>query len=79
MSESTLKQSGENKGSLHSPVGDHQIHPNVLNEMVARHAIETIGMGLYQWQLLVSCAFGFVVDQVGQPHAWIRRFARPLY
>lgn len=35
--------------------------PNVI---LIQDAIETIGMGRYQWQLMVSCGFGFVVDQV---------------
>lgn len=34
------------------------------NEALVQDAIETIGMGRYQWQLMVSCGFGFVVDQV---------------
>jgi hypothetical protein len=34
------------------------------NQLVVHQAIEAIGMGRYQWQLLCSCGFGFVVDQV---------------
>lgn len=34
------------------------------NELVVDHVIEAIGMGRYQWQLLFSCSFGFLVDQV---------------
>lgn len=35
------------------------------NDIVIQNAIETIGMGRYQWQLLASCGFGFIADQVG--------------
>ena len=28
-------------------------------------AIEAIGWGKYQWQLAITCGFGFLVDQVG--------------
>lgn len=31
-------------------------------------AIETIGMGRYQWQLLFTCGFGYLVDQVYPLH-----------
>ena len=34
------------------------------NEVVVDQAIDAIGMGRYQWQLLFSCGFGFLVDQV---------------
>jgi hypothetical protein len=34
------------------------------NQLVVHQAIEAIGMGRYQWGLLCSCGFGFVVDQV---------------
>ena len=34
------------------------------NAALIQDAIEAIGMGRYQWQLMVSCGFGFVVDQV---------------
>ncbi|CAI7657500.1 hypothetical protein PCG10_003570 [Penicillium crustosum] len=34
------------------------------NELVVDHVIEAIGMGRYQWQLLFSCSFGFLVDQM---------------
>lgn len=34
------------------------------NEVVVDQAIDAIGMGRYQWELLFSCGFGFLVDQV---------------
>ncbi|KAL3434039.1 major facilitator superfamily domain-containing protein [Aspergillus tetrazonus] len=34
------------------------------NQLVVDQAIDTIGMGRYQWQLLFSCGFGFLVDQM---------------
>ncbi|KAL4884968.1 major facilitator superfamily domain-containing protein [Aspergillus karnatakaensis] len=34
------------------------------NQLVVDQAIEAIGMGRYQWQLLFSCGFGFLVDQM---------------
>lgn len=34
------------------------------NQLVVDQAIDTVGMGRYQWQLLFSCGFGFLVDQV---------------
>ncbi|OJJ61376.1 hypothetical protein ASPSYDRAFT_56700 [Aspergillus sydowii CBS 593.65] len=34
------------------------------NEVVVDQAIDAIGMGRYQWQLLFSCGFGFLVDQM---------------
>ncbi|KAL3490022.1 major facilitator superfamily domain-containing protein [Aspergillus germanicus] len=34
------------------------------NQLVVHQAIEAIGMGRYQWGLLCSCGFGFVVDQM---------------
>ncbi|KAL4805427.1 major facilitator superfamily domain-containing protein [Aspergillus unguis] len=34
------------------------------NQLVVDQAIEAIGMGRYQWQLLFSCGFGFLVDQI---------------
>lgn len=34
------------------------------NMLVVHHAIESIGMGKYQWQLLTTCGFGFLIDQV---------------
>jgi hypothetical protein len=34
------------------------------NEQIVSQAIESIGMGRYQWSLAASCGFGFLVDQV---------------
>jgi hypothetical protein len=34
------------------------------NIFVVHHAIESIGMGKYQWQLLTTCGFGFLIDQL---------------
>ncbi|KAL5342056.1 major facilitator superfamily domain-containing protein [Aspergillus crustosus] len=34
------------------------------NQLVVDRAIDAIGMGRYQWQLLFSCGFGFLVDQM---------------
>ncbi|KAL4906962.1 hypothetical protein BDW74DRAFT_167020 [Aspergillus multicolor] len=34
------------------------------NQLVVDQAIDAIGMGRYQWQLLFSCGFGFLVDQM---------------
>lgn len=34
------------------------------NILIVHHAIEAIGMGKYQWQLLTTCGFGFLIDQV---------------
>ena len=39
-------------------------HLPIPNAAVIQDAIEAIGMGRYQWQLMISCGFGFVVDQV---------------
>ncbi|KAL4748347.1 hypothetical protein BDW72DRAFT_214851 [Aspergillus terricola var. indicus] len=36
----------------------------VSNQLVVDQAIDAIGMGRYQWQLLFSCGFGFLVDQM---------------
>lgn len=40
---------------------EHNLH-------VVQQAIETIGMGKYQWLLAFSCGFGFLVDQVRIGH-----------
>ncbi|KUL82554.1 hypothetical protein ZTR_09172 [Talaromyces verruculosus] len=34
------------------------------NMLIVNHAIEAIGMGKYQWQLLTTCGFGFLIDQM---------------
>lgn len=39
-----------------------QIDKNNLDRV--GEAIEAIGWGKYQWQLAVTCSFGFLVDQV---------------
>ncbi|KAJ0123908.1 hypothetical protein J7T55_012380 [Diaporthe amygdali] len=46
-----------------------EIEPSVAmtsehNLHVVQQAIETIGMGKYQWLLAFSCGFGFLVDQM---------------
>lgn len=33
------------------------------NIVVVEQIIEAIGMGVFQWKLALTCAFGFVVDQ----------------
>lgn len=38
--------------------------PSNFNETIVQDAIEAIGMGRYQWKLMVSCGFGFIADQV---------------
>ena len=43
--------------------------PSSPNDTIIQNAIETIGMGRYQWQLLASCGFGFIADQVGPARA----------
>ncbi|KAL2816972.1 major facilitator superfamily domain-containing protein [Aspergillus granulosus] len=40
------------------------IDPQESNQLVVHQALEAIGMGRYQWQLLFSCGFGFLVDQM---------------
>lgn len=45
-------------------IREHAISPADSYENQIQDAIEAIGMGRYQWQLMVSCGFGFVVDQV---------------
>ncbi|KAF9883609.1 hypothetical protein FE257_003116 [Aspergillus nanangensis] len=37
-----------------------------LNQALIHNAIERIGMGRYQWQLMVSCGFGFIADQASR-------------
>lgn len=49
------------EGEIGHPTTQHLPTPNVA---LVQDAIEAIGIGRYQWQLLVSCGFGFVVDQV---------------
>ncbi|KAE8319427.1 major facilitator superfamily domain-containing protein [Aspergillus transmontanensis] len=39
-------------------------NPPDFNQLAINNAIETIGMGRYQWQLMVSCGFGFIADQM---------------
>lgn len=34
--------------------------PEDSNIVIVHHAIEAIGMGKYQWQLLTTCGFGFL-------------------
>lgn len=56
------------KNSLEKPVAHHLSHAegeveNVNLALVAE-AIEAIGFGKYQWQLTLTCGFGFLVDQV---------------
>ncbi|PKY07927.1 putative sugar transporter [Aspergillus campestris IBT 28561] len=38
--------------------------PSSPNDTIIQNAIEAIGMGRYQWQLLASCGFGFIADQM---------------
>ncbi|KAE8361094.1 major facilitator superfamily domain-containing protein [Aspergillus caelatus] len=46
-------------------VTSHQgANPPDFNQLAINHAIEAIGMGRYQWQLMVSCGFGFIADQM---------------
>ncbi|PIG81617.1 sugar transporter [Aspergillus arachidicola] len=46
-------------------VTSHQgANPPDFNQLAINNAIETIGMGRYQWQLMVSCGFGFIADQM---------------
>lgn len=49
-----------------SSVDDSMFTVNVEADNLARvdAAIETIGWGEYQWQLALTCSFGFLVDQV---------------
>lgn len=49
------------EGQIDQKVSDSLPSSNVI---LIQDAIESIGMGRYQWQLMVSCGFGFVVDQV---------------
>lgn len=42
----------------------HQASPPSNNVSLIQDAIEAIGMGRYQWQLMASCGFGFIADQV---------------
>ncbi|KAH8702349.1 major facilitator superfamily domain-containing protein [Talaromyces proteolyticus] len=48
----------------HYTMADSSLQTDSTNLIVAHHAIERIGMGRYQWQLLVTCGFGFLVDQM---------------
>lgn len=43
------------------------------NVLLVHHAIESIGMGKYQWQLLTTCGFGFLIDQVYSSSTYKRR------
>ncbi|KAE8140037.1 major facilitator superfamily domain-containing protein [Aspergillus pseudotamarii] len=46
-------------------VTSHQgANPPDFNQLAINNAIEAIGMGRYQWQLMVSCGFGFIADQM---------------
>lgn len=53
---------------------------DVLANNLARvdEAIEAIGWGKYQWQLTITCSFGFLVDQVRLAPKMIR-LLRLLY
>lgn len=46
---------------------------NVSNLLLVERTIETIGMGLFQWKLTVTCAFGFIVDQVSRSDEFMLR------
>ena len=43
-------------------------NPPDFNQLAINNAIEAIGMGRYQWQLMVSCGFGFIADQASFFH-----------
>ncbi|KAL4799463.1 major facilitator superfamily domain-containing protein [Aspergillus venezuelensis] len=45
-------------------MGQGSIDAMASNQLVVEQAIEDIGMGKYQWWLLFSCGFGFLVDQI---------------
>ncbi|KAB8245074.1 major facilitator superfamily domain-containing protein [Aspergillus flavus] len=46
-------------------VTSHQgANPPDFNQLAINNAIESIGMGRYQWQLMISCGFGFIADQM---------------
>lgn len=53
--------SSSSYGEVIDPTGDDGVAVN-LNRV--DDAIESIGWGKYQWQLAVTCGFGFLVDQV---------------
>lgn len=42
-------------------VNEHVLHQNTA---VFNNAIEELGFGRYQYQLFLTCGFGFLVDQV---------------
>ncbi|KAL4937858.1 hypothetical protein BDV06DRAFT_232288 [Aspergillus oleicola] len=49
---------------LYKRVAQSAVDAMASNQLVVEQAIEDIGMGRYQWWLLFSCGFGFLVDQV---------------
>ncbi|KAL3710994.1 hypothetical protein TMatcc_004791 [Talaromyces marneffei ATCC 18224] len=51
----------QDQGLQYPLAGREAVNSNIL---IVHHAIERIGMGKYQWQLLTTCGFGFLIDQM---------------
>lgn len=60
-----IQSNGRGTTVEYTPDNTHALSEVETNLRAIDEAVDAIGFGKFQWQLALSCGFGFLADQVG--------------